>query len=168
MELTKTVILNKVQISQRINRLAYQIYEDNLLEKELIIAGIAKSGYQFAKKIAESLKAISPLSVELIEIAIDKHGTDRKEIKLNVPNEKMKGKVIILVDDVLNSGKTMIDALRPFLQADIKKIRTVVLVDRNHKRFPVAADFVGHSLATTLQEHVTVDFENGNEEAYLS
>ena len=98
---------------------------------------------------------------------IDKHSQTRKEIELSINKEKLKGKVIVLVDDVLDSGKTMIYALQPFLNADIKKIRTVVLVDRNHKRFPVAADFVGISLATTLQEHVTVNFEN-EEEAYLS
>ena len=157
-----------MQISQRINRLAFQIYEDNLEEKEIIVAGIAKSGYVFAKKIAEVLKSISPLHVELIEVVIEKHSRQRKEIELSLKKEKLNGKVIVLLDDVLNSGETLMYALRPFLNADIKKIRTAVLVDRNHKRFPVAADFIGISLATTLQEHVTVDFENGDEEVYLS
>ena len=168
MESTKTTILNKVQIAQRINRLAYQVFEDNLEEKEILVAGIAKTGYIFAKKIVDVLKKISPLNVELIELTIDKHSQERKEISLPFEKENLKGRVIVLIDDVLNSGKTMIYAIRPFLQADIKKIRTVVLVDRNHKRFPVAADFVGISLATTSQEHITVAFEKEGEEVYLS
>jgi pyrimidine operon attenuation protein/uracil phosphoribosyltransferase len=80
----------------------------------------------------------------------------------------LQKKVIILVDDVLNSGKTMMYALKPFLAADIKKIRTVVLIDRNHKRFPVAADFTGLSLSTTLQEHVSVEFDKNGAAVYLS
>jgi pyrimidine operon attenuation protein/uracil phosphoribosyltransferase len=168
MEPVKTIILNRSQIEQRINRIAFQVYEDNVDEQEIIIAGIAKSGFVFAKKIADALKNISPLNVQLIEVTIDKHSQVRKEIELSISKEQLQGKVIILVDDVLNSGKTLIYALRPFLNADIKKIRTVVLVDRNHKRYPIAADFVGLSLATTMQEHISVEFDNEEETVYLS
>ncbi len=167
MEATKTVILSGTQIDQRINRIAYQVYEDNVDEQEIVIAGIAKSGYVFATKIADALKKISSIKVQLIEVIIDKHSQVRKEIEVPLNKEQLQGKVIILVDDVLNSGKTLIYALRPFLNADIKKIRTVVLVDRNHKRYPISADFTGLSLATTMQEHVTVEFENGNATAFL-
>jgi pyrimidine operon attenuation protein/uracil phosphoribosyltransferase len=168
METLKTIILSQVQIEQRVNRIAYQLYEDNVDEQEIIIAGIAKSGFVFAKKIADALKKISPLTIQLIEVTIDKHRQVRKEIELSMSQEQLQGKVIILVDDVLNSGKTLIYALRPFLNADIKKIRTVVLVDRNHKRYPISADFVGMSLATTMQEHVTVEFESKEETVFLS
>ena len=168
MELLKTVILNQSQIAQRINRIAYQVYEDNVDEQEIIVAGIAKSGFVFAEKIVDVLKNISALKIQLIEVIIDKHSQTRKEIILPLNKEQLLGKVIILVDDVLNSGKTMIYALRPFLNADIKKIRTVVLVDRNHKRYPIAADYVGMSLATTLQEHVSVEFDQGEEAVFLS
>ncbi len=168
METIKTIILSRSQIEQRINRIAYQVYEDNVDEQEIIIAGIAKSGFVFAKKIADALKKISPLKIQLLEVIIDKHSQVRKEIELPISKDQLLGKVIILVDDVLNSGKTLIYALRPFLNADIKKIRTVVLVDRNHKRYPIAADFVGMSLATTMQEHVTVEFESKEENVYLS
>jgi pyrimidine operon attenuation protein/uracil phosphoribosyltransferase len=167
MEATRTVILNSEQIEQRINRIAYQLYEDNVEEQDIIIAGIAKSGFVFAEKIVSVLKKISPLNIQLTEVIIDKHSQVKKEIELSVTKEQLQGKVIILVDDVLNSGKTLIYALRPFLNADIKKIRTVVLIDRNHKRYPISADYTGLSLATTMQEHVTVEF--GKEEnAYLS
>src|SRR5436853_1925603 len=114
---SKTVILSELQISQRVNRLAYQVYEDNLGEKEIVVAGIAKSGYIFAKKITEVLKKISPLKIELVEVVIDKHGKTKKEIELSIGTDKLKDKVIILVDDVLDSGKTMMYSLQPFLNA---------------------------------------------------
>jgi pyrimidine operon attenuation protein/uracil phosphoribosyltransferase len=87
---------------------------------------------------------------------MSKHSHHETEVTLSIDKDKLKDQVVIVVDDVLNSGKTMMYALRPFLSADLKKLRTVVLVDRNHKRYPVSADFAGLSLATTLQEHVSV------------
>jgi pyrimidine operon attenuation protein / uracil phosphoribosyltransferase len=165
---SRTLLLSEKQVIQRINRLAYQVYEDNSSEKEIIIAGILKSGYQLAEKLAEVLRKISPLQVIMTEVAVDKHSQVNTEISISLKKEHLQGKVIILVDDVLNSGKTLMFALKPFLAADIKKIRTVVLVDRNHKRFPVSADFYGLSLSTTLQEHVTVEFGESGTRVWLS
>jgi len=168
MELSKTIILTQERIRQRINSIAYQLYEDNLEEQEIIVAGIAQSGFVLAKKITEALKSISPLKIQLIELVMDKHSQTSGEIKLSIPAEQLQGKVIVLIDDVLNSGKTMMYAMRPFLNADIKKLRTVVLVDRNHKRYPISADFAGLTLATTMQEHVSVEFDGGEETVFLS
>ena len=167
METTKTIILNKLQIAQRINRIAYQVYEDNVDEQEIIVAGIAKSGFIMAGKIADVLKKISPLKIHLIEIIVEKHSETQNEPKLSLSKDQLNGKVVILVDDVLDSGKTLMYALRPFLNASVKKIRTAVLVDRNHKRYPLTPDFIGLSLATTMQEHVAVEFEDGNEVAFI-
>ena len=164
----RTPLLDEKQVKQRINRIAYQVYEDNALEKEIVIAGIMKSGYQLAERIASILSEISPIKILLAEVHINKHSHVNTEISLSIDRKLLQGKVIILVDDVLNSGKTLIYALKPFLEADIKKIRTVVLIDRNHKRFPIAADFTGLSLATTMKEHVTVDFDSGKPQAWLS
>jgi pyrimidine operon attenuation protein / uracil phosphoribosyltransferase len=165
---TKTLLLNKKQIEKRINRLAYQIYEDNFEEKEIVLAGIASSGFLVAQKIEKALKKISTLPVKLIEIKMDKHNQLKREVTIDGGEEQLKDKVIILVDDVLNSGKTLIYALRPFLKIDTKKIRTVVLVDRNHKRYPIAADFAGLSLATTMQEHIFVELGGDKEVVYLN
>lgn len=165
----KTIILNDKQIEQRITRIAFQVYEDNFEEKEILIAGIAKSGYVLAKRIEKSIKEICDLETRLIELVIDKKNHIKSEVHLPLKKEDLKNKVIILVDDVLNSGKTLIYAMRPFLDADIKKIRTVLLVDRDHKRYPVNADFVGMTLSTTLKEHVAVEFGvKGKSFAYLS
>lgn len=167
MENQKTLILNGTQIRQRISRIAYQIYEDNFEEKDIIIAGILKSGFLFAQRLADEVKRISPLQIRLIEIKIDKNNQVSREIELPLSKAELKGKVIIVVDDVLNSGKTLMYSLRPFLDADIKKIRTVLLVDRDHKRYPVFADFVGITLSTTLKEHISVEFGKSEEAVYL-
>ena len=163
----QTLVLDSNQIEQKISRIAWQIYEDNSGEKEIILAGILSSGYIVAEKIAAALKKISPLSVQIISIKIDKHSHHEEEVKISLDHPALKDKIVIVVDDVLNSGKTMMYALRPFLSADLKKLRTVVLVDRNHKRYPVSADFAGLSLATTLKEHVSVVLNDGSSGVYL-
>lgn len=161
------LVLNSRQIEQRINRIAYQLYEDNFDEPELLIAGIANSGYVFALRLAEALKRICPVPAHLFEIKLDKENPVEFTINPAITRERLKNKVLILADDVLNSGKTLVYSLRPFLDTDLKKIRTVLLVDRDHKRYPVEADFVGITLSTTLQEHIRVELEKGKEAVYL-
>ncbi|HLC83335.1 MAG TPA: phosphoribosyltransferase family protein [Bacteroidia bacterium] len=164
----KTLILNSKQIDQKINRIAYEIYENNHSEKEIIIAGISDNGYIFAKRLADVVKKISPIKTTLIEIKINKENPLAKEIKISLSDKELKNKVIILADDVLNSGKTLIFGAKPFLISPVKRLTTVVLVDRGHNRYPIKADFVGLSLSTTLQEHITVDLKKGKEAVYLS
>ena len=166
--MSKTLILTSKQIEQKINRIAYQIYENNYDEKDILIAGIASNGYLLAKRITEVLQKISPIKAKLIEIAINKDNPIGADIKISVTDKELKNKVIILVDDVLNSGKTLIFGAKPFLIAPVKRLTTVVLVDRGHNRYPIKADLVGLSLSTTLQEHITVDLKKGNEAVYLS
>src|SRR4051794_8561394 len=139
----RTLLLDNKQINQRLNRLAWQIYEDNMQENSIVLAGIVTNGFIVAQKIAGLLQSISPLNIILAEVKIDKRGHTNQDITLSVEQKELSGKSVILIDDVLNSGKTMMYALKPFLDSDIKKIRTVVLLNRNHKRFPVSADFSG-------------------------
>lgn len=164
----KTLILNSKQIDQKINRIAYEIYENNHSEKEIIIAGISDNGYVFAKRLADVVQKISPIKTTLIEIKINKENPLAKEIKISISDKELKNKVIILADDVLNSGRTLIFGAKPFLISPVKRLTTVVLVDRGHNRYPIKADFVGLSLSTTLQEHITVDLKKGKEAVYLS
>lgn len=165
----KTLILNSKQIQQKINRIAYEIYENNYTESEIILAGIANNGYLFAKRLTEVLTSISPIKIKLIEIVIDKKNPLSKEITIALSEKELKNKVIVLVDDVLDSGKTLIFGAKPFLNSPIKALTTAVLVDRGHNRYPIKADFVGLSLSTTLQEHITVELDKkGKETAYLS
>jgi|ERR1039458_4458036 pyrimidine operon attenuation protein/uracil phosphoribosyltransferase len=168
MVMENTLILNKLQIKQKVNRIAYQIYEDNFEESEIIIAGIHPGGYKFAKRIVDVLKEISPLKVTLIDVILDKENPLKEEVKLSVTKEFLSGKVVILVDDVLNSGKTLIYSMKPFLDTPLKKLRVAVLVNRNHKRYPVSPDFSGISLSTTLKEHIFVELNETDDSVYLN
>ena len=163
----KTLVLNKQQLQQKIDRLAWQIYEQNYKEKEIIIAGIANRGVLIAKKIAKKLTEISAIKVKLATIKVDKDNPFYKDIEVDISEKEYKNKVLILVDDVLNSGKTLIYGAKYFLSVPLKRLSTLVLVDRNHNRFPIKADFVGLSLSTTLKEHISVELEK-NVGVYLS
>lgn len=165
----KTLVLNSKQIEQKINRIAYQIYENNYNEKEIVIAGIAGSGYILAKRVADVLKSISKIKIVLIEIKVNKENPAGQKIKISLTESELKNKVIVLIDDVLNSGKTLIFGAKPFLETPVKSLTTAVLVNRGHPRYPIRADFVGLSLSTTLQELITVELDKkGKEAVYLS
>lgn len=167
--MNKTLILNSQQIEQKINRIAYEIYENNYDEKDIVIAGIATNGYILAKRISDVLQKISKIKTQLIEISLDKENPFTSDIKLKFTDKELKNKVVILVDDVLNSGKTLIFGAKLFLNAPLKRLTTAVLVDRGHNRYPIKADVVGLSLSTTLQEHITVELnKKGKETVYLS
>lgn len=164
----KVEILNTEQIQQKLNRLAYEIYEHTSDEKEVIIAGIEGNGYSVAKKLATLLKKISDLEVILGKITVDKKNPLAAVPKTDLQEKDYKNKVVIVVDDVLNSGKTLIYGVQLFLNQPVKKLHTVVLVDRSHTRYPIKADFVGMSLSTTLQEHIVADLSHsGKETVYL-
>ncbi|MFT5253933.1 MAG: pyrimidine operon attenuation protein/uracil phosphoribosyltransferase [Flavobacteriales bacterium] len=164
----KNIILTNQEIEHKIKRIAYQIYETFIDEKEVVLAGIAKNGFVFAQKIASELEKISSLKVLLCEVQLNKQNPETP-ITTSLPSEQYANKGLILIDDVLNSGTTLIYAVRHFLDVPLKKFKTAVLVDRNHKKYPVKADFKGISLSTSLLEHVQVVFEeNNNSYAYLS
>lgn len=166
---SQLLILNKEQIQQKINRIAYQILEDNLDEQEIVLAGIWDRGYKLALRLEHVLSKISELKVTMLRIDLDRMNS-KLVADTDLDESQWKNKVIILVDDVLNSGKTLAYGLGVFLNTPHKKIRTVVLVDRSHKIFPIATDFVGLQLATILKEHVDVvmDVEGEEDRVYLS
>jgi pyrimidine operon attenuation protein/uracil phosphoribosyltransferase len=163
------LILDKTQIQQKINRIAYQILEDNLNEKEIVLAGIWDRGYKLALRLEQKLQEISELKVIMLRVDLEKQNS-KLVAKTDLDESRWRNKVVILVDDVLNSGKTLAYGLGVFLNTPHKKIRTVVLVDRSHKIFPIATDFVGLKMATVLKEHVDVIMDVPNEEdsVYLS
>ena len=166
--MSQNIILTHPEIEHKIKRIAYQIYETFVEEEEIVIAGITKNGFVFAQKIATALALISPIHVSLCEVIVDKRQPD-SEITTSLATEDYRDKGLVLVDDVLNSGTTLIYAVRHFLEVPLQKFKTAVLIDRNHKKYPVKADFKGISLSTSLLEHVQVVFEaSGNSYAYLS
>lgn len=165
--MSHNIILNKQEIDHKIKRIAYQIFETFVDEESIIVAGIASNGYVFAEKIATVLQSISPLEVILCEVTLDKQNLN-SEIKTSLSKEVYQNKGIILVDDVLNSGSTLMYGVKHFLDVPLKKFKTAVLVDRNHKKYPIKVDFKGISLSTSSLEHVTVVFEKDNSYATLS
>ena len=159
-------ILNGSQITQIIKRIAYQIYESNSNEKEIILAGIQGNGMVFAQLLAKVLKSISPLEIQLCQVLINKKkplGT----VSTSIDALSYQNKSIVLVDDVLNSGSTLIYGIKHFLDVPLKQFKTAVLVNRNHKKYPVKADFKGISLSTSIKEHVEVEFNGSHSYAKL-
>ncbi|WP_396193613.1 phosphoribosyltransferase domain-containing protein [Flavobacterium sp.] len=162
----KNIILNHQEIEHKTRRIAYQIYETFVDENEVVLAGIASNGFLFAQKIGQILNEITDCKIILCEVKIDKTNPF-SAITTSIKKEEYENKCIVLVDDVLNSGTTLIYGVKHFLNVPVKKFKTVVLIDRNHKKYPVKADFKGLSLSTSLKEHVQVVFEDNNDHAYL-
>ena len=163
----ENIILTHKEIAHKTKRIAYQIFETFVNEEEVILAGIANNGYLFAQKIATELALISDLKVTLCEVKINKQNP-QTPITTSIPSAEYQNKALVLIDDVLSTGTTLIYGVKHFLEVPLSKFKTAVLVDRNHKKYPVKADFKGISLSTALQEHIQVVFEENNSYAYLS
>jgi pyrimidine operon attenuation protein/uracil phosphoribosyltransferase len=152
------LILTREGARRKLRRMAFQIAENNESEAALIIAGITGNGTLIAEKLVAELEQISPVPVQLITVQIDKKELLNAAVQ---PEQDWNNAVIILVDDVSNTGKTLLYALKPFLAAQPKKIQTLVLVERSHKLFSIQPDYVGLSINTTLQEHISVQVSEG-------
>jgi pyrimidine operon attenuation protein / uracil phosphoribosyltransferase len=159
----RLLILDSQQVRQKIDRIAYQILEDNFDETEIVIAGILPQGTNIAVRLKAILDNIAPFTSTMINIKLDKQSS-QLHFESDTPIDVCANKVVILVDDVLNSGKTLAYGFGVFLDVPLKKLRTVVLVDRNHKSFPVTTDYAGIALSTLLNEHVDVQLSENAEE----
>ena len=166
MTVTGNIILNHQQIQHKTRRMAYQILESNVNEEEIIIAGIAKNGFVFAHKIKAELEKITTATITLCKVLIDKQDP-LQTVTTSLAKEAYINKPLVLIDDVLNSGTTLIYGVKHFLDVPLKNFKTAVLVNRNHKKYPIKADFKGISLSTSIQEHIDVVFEEGQDAAYL-
>jgi pyrimidine operon attenuation protein/uracil phosphoribosyltransferase len=162
----QSIILTNEQIKNKTKRIAYQIYEANWNEKEIVVAGINGNGFIFAKNIAKIIENISTCKVILIELKLNKKNP-LKPVLASVNKELYKNKPLILVDDVLNSGTTLMYGVKYFLDVPLKRFNTAVLVNRNHKKYPIKADFKGISLSTSMKEHVSIIFEEDSAYAIL-
>jgi len=163
----RSVILTNTEIQHKLRRIAFQIYENNTSQKEIVLAGIASNGFLLAKKLKSIIEQISPIEVSLCEVIIDKKNP-LSGIKTSLSQDQFKNKSIVLVDDVLNSGTTLMYAVRHFLDVPLKQFHTAVLVNRNHKKYPIKADFKGISLSTSLQEHISLEVKKNGITAYLN
>ena len=153
-----SMILSKDVADKKLRRMALEVAERNYEKDSLILIGIKENGIFIAKKIAEYLKGVFKGKIEMMDLWIDKK--QPREIKLSKEAD-FNDKNILLIDDVANSGRTMLFALKPLLQQLPKQIQTLALVERAHKQFPIAVDYVGISVSTTLQENIVVEVKDG-------
>ena len=160
-------ILDHQQISHKINRIAYQIYEANAEEKEIIVAGIEGGGLLFAKKIAKKIDVITEATITLCKVSMDKKNPLESGVSTSLSEAAYRDKSVVLIDDVLNSGTTLIYGVHYFLKTPLRQLKTAVLVNRNHKKYPVKADYKGISLSTSMHEHITVDLSSKKHGVYL-
>lgn len=163
----KSLILDSRQVKQKIRRMAFEIFENNFTEKQVILAGIDGQGYVLAKALAKELENVSHLDVQLVKVTLDKLAPQQSDVAVDSDLKSFRKKCIVLVDDVLNTGRTFAYGLKPFLSIEVKKIETAVLVNRAHPQFPIYPTYTGYELSTTLDDHVQVQL--GKETAvYLS
>jgi pyrimidine operon attenuation protein / uracil phosphoribosyltransferase len=163
----KNKILDSSRINRKITRMAWEIHEHTFREKEIFVAGISENGFVLAEKLIKVLGKIRSGKVQLGEIRLNKTQPLKSTIKVSFPVNKLDNKVLVVVDDVLNSGQTLFYSLSPFLKSNLRQIYTAVLINRSYHRFPVKADFIGMSLSTTMHEHVDVNFKKGEEGVFL-
>lgn len=162
----KKKILTNSQIKRKIKRISLQIIESNFEEKEVVLAGIEQNGFLLAKELNKMITELSKLSIKLCSLKIDKKNP-LNNISTSLNSSEYKNKSIVVVDDVLNSGSTLMYAVKHFLDTELRQLKTAVLVDRNHKKYPIKADFKGVSLSTSIQNHVQVQFDKNSIEAFL-
>lgn len=149
----KKQILTEEVALKKLKRIALEVAERNFNEKELLLIGIKENGIVIAQIISKLMKAVFTGSITVVALSMNKKKPTTITIEKDID---VDGKTILLIDDVANSGRTMLYALKPLLEKHPKKIQTLALVERTHKTFPVDMNYVGLSISTTLNEHITI------------
>jgi pyrimidine operon attenuation protein / uracil phosphoribosyltransferase len=160
----KVKLLDSTKTFQKIKRMAFEIFEQNFEEQEIIIAGIKGQGSEAAAYLIEYLKELTSIKISLAIININKELDYQSDIEISSEVDTFKNKVVVLVDDVLHTGRTLAFSLRPFLSIPLKKLQVAVLVDRGHHKYPISADYIGYNLATTLTDHIEVHLKKEEEQ----
>lgn len=162
MKAENNIILTNIQINHKIRRIALQILESNIDEQKIVLAGISKNGYLIAEKLQRVIAEYSDVQIVLCEVFINKKEL-LQNVKLSITTDEYFNSSVVLIDDVLHSGATLIYAVKHFLDTPLKQLKTAVLINRNHKKYPIKADFKGLSLSTSINEHVEIVFDTNND-----
>lgn len=152
----KTLVLTDAQVRNKISRMAFEIFENNFGEKSLILAGVAGQGYTLATLLATELSSISPIQCLVAKISVNKETPEAAEVQLDIEAKQFSKKSIVLIDDVLNTGRILAYSMKPFLATGVKKMEVAVLVNRSHPLFPIYPNYTGYELSTTLNDHIEV------------
>jgi pyrimidine operon attenuation protein/uracil phosphoribosyltransferase len=153
----RTIVLDHERVQRKLERIAHQLHEENHEEQGIILVGIAPRGLALAKRLQTRLKEISELEVDLVTLQLDKDKPLEAPVKLSLELDALRDRTVVLVDDVLMSGRTLMHAAAHLVSVPLKRLTTVVLVDRRHRSYPIRADIVGLTLSTTTQEHISVE-----------
>lgn len=162
-----SIVLNQAQIRQKTERIAFEILENAFEEETIFIAGISGNGFILAERVAEQLKRITDQDIQLFSVQIQKDNPLDKRISLSIEDNVLTDRMVVIIDDVINSGRTMIHAVRRLLENKINVLKVATLVNRTHRRYPVQADFVGLNISTTLKDNIIVELGD-HEQAYLA
>ena len=153
----KTIVLDHDRVQRKLTRIVHQLHEEYHAEKGIVIVGVVPRGLMLARRLAAGLTEATDLLVDLVELRLDKDAPLERPAHLSVEPATLRDRVVVLVDDVLMSGRTLMHAASFLVQVPLRKLTTVVLVDRRHRTYPIRADIVGLTLSTTLQEHISVE-----------
>ena len=163
---SENLIFDEKKIQYCTKRIAYQIFESNINNKEIFLLGIADNGFVFAKEIEKNLSKITQIKITTLKLEVDKNKPGNK-IFLDFKVKNLENKSLVVVDDVLNTGLVLAHALKFLLTVYIKQIKIAVLVNREHNKFPIKADFKGISLSTSVNETVKVNLNGKQIGIYL-
>ncbi len=153
----RTILLDHARVQRKLERIAHQLHEENHEEAGITIVGVAPRGLALAKRLQARLREISEIKVDLVTLQLDKDKPLEEPVKLSVELDTLRDRTVVLVDDVLMSGRTLMHAAAHLVSVPLKRLTTVVLVDRRHRSYPIRADIVGLTLSTTAQEHISVE-----------
>ena len=163
----RTLIMDPQRVEHKPQRMARQIHEKHFGEEEVLIIGVREDGERIAERLRSILEGMGSLGIASASMKIDKRSPLDRDPEISIDQHEMDGRCLIMVDDVVNSGKTLAHTTKALLQRPVKSITTVALVDRQHHLFPIRADIVGTTLATTMKQHIEVEVENGGTSVYL-
>ncbi|MFZ4058024.1 MAG: phosphoribosyltransferase family protein [Ferruginibacter sp.] len=150
----KKYLLSKETADKKLHRMALEVAERNYDIPEIILIGIKENGLLIAQIVAEYLKEVFAGKIQVVPLSIDKKHPSVASIEETI---SINNKVVVLIDDVANSGRTMLYALQPLLNKHPQKIQTLALVERTHKSFPIDVDYIGLSVSTSLDQHIYVE-----------
>ena len=164
----RTLIMSPQRVEHKLQRIARQIREKHFDEEELLIIGVREDGERIAQRLRSILEDLGSFRIRSASVSLNKRDPLASEPEASIAHEDLDDRTVILVDDVVNSGRTLAHTTKALLARPLANLTTVALVDREHHRFPIRADLVGTTLATTMKQHIEVEQEGSGEQVYLS